>query len=116
MNLQTYLDTPWGRWEVLLEEPYCKVKRIFVNQDQRLSYQKHFKREELWTIVQGIATVTLDGITQDYGVGQVLHIPKESFHRVANKNYETLVFIEIQRGSYFGEDDIIRVEDDYGRN
>lgn len=110
-----FSDTPWGRWEVLLEAPYCKVKRIIVNSDKRLSYQKHFKREELWTVVQGIATVTLDGHVQDYGVGQVIHIPKESFHRVANHQLETLVFIEIQRGSYFGEDDIIRVEDDYGR-
>ncbi len=108
-------ETPWGSWEVLLEESYCKVKRICVNSGARLSYQKHFKREELWTVVQGIATVTLDGITQDYTEGQVIHIPLGSFHRVANTHPTPLAFIEIQRGTYFGEDDIVRTEDDYGR-
>lgn len=115
MNPESYCDTPWGRWEVLLEAPYCKVKRIIVNQNQRLSYQKHFKREEIWTIVQGTATITLDGVTQDYQTGQIVNVPTQTCHRVANKYPETLVLIEIQQGSYFGEDDIVRLEDDYGR-
>lgn len=110
-----YDDRPWGRWEILLEAPYCKVKRIIVKPKQRLSYQKHFKREELWTVVQGIATITCDGQVQDYGPGSVVHIPIEAAHRVENKTDLDVVFIEIQRGDYFGEDDIVRLEDDYGR-
>jgi mannose-6-phosphate isomerase len=113
---QEFSNTPWGRWEVLLDEVYCKVKRIVVNPGKRLSYQKHFKREELWTIVQGTATVTLDDIETEYNEGEVVFIPKESAHRVANTSEEPLVFIEIQRGTYFGEDDIVRLQDDYGRH
>src|SRR5688572_27424005 len=113
--METFADTPWGRWEVLLDAPYCKVKRIIVNAGQRLSYQKHFKRQELWTIVQGTATVTLDGVVKDYREGEVVHIPVQAAHRVANQKDKPVVFIEIQRGTYFGEDDIIRLEDDYGR-
>jgi len=107
--------TPWGSWEVLLDADYCKVKRIIVNPQGRLSYQKHFQRQELWTVVQGVATVTLDGHVTDYIEGQVVFIPKEAAHRVANLQDTPLVFIEIQRGTYFGEDDIVRLSDDYGR-
>ncbi len=109
------MDTPWGRWEVLLESYYCKVKRIIVTPGQRLSYQKHQHREELWTVVQGVATVTLDDVVLDYSVGQVIYIPLKAAHRVANTQDIPLVFIEIQRGTYFGEDDIERISDDYGR-
>ncbi len=108
-------NTPWGRWEVLLDAFYCKVKRIIVNPGERLSYQKHFKREELWTVVLGEATVTLNGAVSRYKAGESVRIPKEAFHRVANEESSPLVFIEIQRGEYFGEDDIVRIEDDYGR-
>ncbi len=111
----SFSEAPWGRWDVLLEEDYCKVKKITVNPGGRLSYQKHFKREELWTVVQGTATVTLNDVVKTYGIGDVVHIPKEAAHRVANTHQDTLVFIEIQRGTYFGEDDIIRLQDDYGR-
>lgn len=110
------LDTPWGRWEVLLDSSYCKVKRLIVNPGGRLSYQKHFKREEIWIVVQGIATVTLDGDTKDYTEGQIVFIPKEALHRIANTHHTPLVIIETQRGSYFGEDDIVRISDDYGRS
>lgn len=109
------LDTPWGRWEVLLDSSYCKVKRLTVHPNGRLSYQKHFKREEVWIVVQGTATVTLEGETKDYPEGSVVFIPKEALHRIANTHANTLIIIETQRGSYFGEDDIIRVSDDYGR-
>lgn len=114
-SIQNALDTPWGRWEVLLETSDYKVKRIIVAAGQRLSYQKHFKRQETWVVVAGVATVTLDGIVTQYQPGEVVHIPCEAAHRVANKGTETLAFIEVQRGTYFGEDDIIRLEDDYGR-
>lgn len=107
---------PWGYYEVLLDSNYCKVKRITVNPGQRLSYQKHLKREEHWTIVLGEATVTLNGKAFHLKEGHSLHIPHEAWHRIANQSTNPLVFIEIQRGHYFGEDDIIRSEDDYGRN
>lgn len=112
---EDYCDTPWGRWEVLLDADYCKVKRITVNPGQRLSYQKHFKRQEFWTIVQGTATITLDDEVKNYTVGELAHIPLEAKHRVANEGETPVVFIEVQQGTYFGEDDIIRFEDDYGR-
>ena len=108
-------DRPWGRWETLLEASYCKVKRIIVKPNERLSYQKHFKREELWTMVKGTGTVTIDGEAKDYKEGEIAHIPCESAHRIENRTDSELVFIEIQRGEYFGEDDIVRLEDDYGR-
>lgn len=115
MSVLSFADTPWGRWEVLLEEDYCKVKRIVVNPGQRLSYQKHFKREEVWTIVRGTPLVTINGKTTKHKEGDVIHIPKEAAHRITNSTATPVIFIEIQRGSYFGEDDILRLEDDYGR-
>lgn len=111
-----FKDTPWGRWEVLLDSHICKVKRITVKPGQRLSLQKHFKRREFWTIVQGTATVTIDDVIQDYHEDQIAVIPQGAVHRIENRSSEDVIFIEIQRGTYFGEDDIIRLEDDYGRS
>ena len=107
---------PWGRWEVLLEEPDYKVKRVTVLPGKRLSYQKHSKRNEHWSIIEGSALVTVDGKDTLLEAGQAIDIPKEAAHRVSNPGHSPLVFIEIQRGSYLGEDDIIRLEDDYGRS
>ncbi len=107
--------TPWGSWEVLLDSADCKVKRIIVRPQQRLSYQKHFKRSETWVVVNGVATVTLDGSTHAVRSGEVIQIPLQAAHRVANYETSDLVLIEVQQGSYFGEDDILRLDDDYGR-
>jgi mannose-6-phosphate isomerase-like protein (cupin superfamily) len=107
--------TPWGRWEVLLEETSYKVKRITVDPGHRLSYQKHFKRREHWFLVQGNALVTLDGRQVPLKGGEHIDIDCEVAHRIANQGTEPVVFIEVQQGSYLGEDDIIRLEDDYGR-
>ncbi|MFQ5965167.1 MAG: phosphomannose isomerase type II C-terminal cupin domain [Candidatus Scalinduaceae bacterium] len=106
---------PWGRWEVLLDEPNYKVKRITVLPGKRLSYQKHFKRNEHWMVVEGKALVILDDKEIYLEKGEAIDIPQEAAHRIANKGKGQLVFIEIQLGEYFGEDDIIRLEDDYGR-
>jgi mannose-6-phosphate isomerase-like protein (cupin superfamily)/glycosyltransferase involved in cell wall biosynthesis len=106
---------PWGRWEVLLDEPTYKVKRITVLPTKRLSYQKHFKRQEHWTIVQGQALVTLDGRDISLQAGETIDVPRGVAHRIANPGPENLIFIEVQDGTYFGEDDIIRLQDDYGR-
>ena len=108
-------NTPWGAWEVLLESPECKVKRITVEPGQRLSYQYHHHRREHWVIVSGVAMVTLDGNEQMYTTGEVVSIGFKIPHRVANQGPERLVFIEVQQGTYFGEDDIVRLQDDYGR-
>jgi mannose-6-phosphate isomerase-like protein (cupin superfamily) len=111
-----YANTPWGRWEVLLDAPDHKVKRITVNPGKRLSYQKHFKRQEHWFMVSGQALVTLDGEDIPLTAGQSVDIPQEAAHRMANPGETPLIFIETQTGSYFGEDDIVRLEDDYGRS
>ena len=114
MNIEKTI-TPWGSWEVLLDADYCKAKRIIVNPSKRLSYQKHFKRSEVWTVVKGVAAITIDGTTKDYKVGDVAMIPQEAAHRITNNAKEPVVIIETQLGTYFGEDDIVRLKDKYGR-
>ena len=109
------VERPWGRFYVLHDEPTYKLKKINVDSRQRLSYQFHNKRSEAWTIVKGIGTITLDGNIKEYRCGETILIPQGVKHRIENKNTEKLVFIEVQTGSYFGEDDIVRVEDDYNR-
>lgn len=106
---------PWGSYYVLEDAKTHKVKRIEVKPKGRLSYQYHYKRSEVWTMVSGEAIVTLDGKTIPLKAGDVIEIPKKAKHRVENPGTETLVFIEVQLGSYFGEDDIVRLEDDYNR-
>jgi mannose-6-phosphate isomerase-like protein (cupin superfamily) len=106
---------PWGRWVVLDDDGAFKVKRIEVLPGKRLSYQKHFKREEHWYIVKGQARVTRDGQDHLLGEGMCISIGREVLHRIENVGSDLLVFIEVQRGEYFGEDDIVRIEDDFGR-
>jgi mannose-6-phosphate isomerase len=107
---------PWGRYVVLEEGPGFKVKRIDVEPGRRLSYQRHGKRQEHWMVVAGSARVTLDGALIELGPGQTIDIPAGGAHRIENPGREVLTFIEIQRGSYLGEDDIERLADDYGRS
>ena len=110
------MDTrPWGSFTVLEEREAYKVKRIEVLPGKRLSYQKHEKRSEHWMIVQGQAVVTLEGKEIPLNPGQTVDIPQRAAHRIFNPGQDLLVFIEIQMGEYFGEDDIIRLEDDFGR-
>jgi len=110
------LDTrPWGCFAVLDERDVYKVKRIEVLPGKRLSYQKHEKRSEHWMIVQGQAVVTLEGKEIPLKSGQTIDILPKAPHRIFNPGKELLVFIEIQTGEYFGEDDITRLEDDFGR-
>ena len=106
---------PWGLFYVIHDEQNYKLKRIEVNSNHRLSYQYHQKRSETWIIIEGEATVTIEGKIQKYYKGQTVIIPKEAKHRVENNHPNKLVFIEVQTGSYFGEDDIIRIADDYKR-
>ena len=106
---------PWGIYEVLLDTPYCKVKRITVKPGGKLSYQYHHKRSERWVIVQGSAVVKLDDFEYDKTVGDAVYIPQGTKHRIWNPYEENCIFIEVQIGEYFGEDDIVRLEDDYNR-
>jgi mannose-6-phosphate isomerase len=113
-----YTETrPWGQFENLLDTDYCKVKRITVNPQQRLSYQYHYKREEVWTVVSGTGAVTINNLRTQVSKGSVVQIPIEAKHRIENTSEdEDLIFIEVQNGTYFGEDDIVRLKDDYKRN
>ena len=106
---------PWGTFTVLDEGENFKVKRIEVLPGKRLSYQKHAQRAEHWFVVQGTARVTLDDREINVSAGEAIDIAVGSAHRVENPGEELLVFIEVQRGSYLGEDDIVRLQDDFGR-
>ena len=110
-----YDERPWGSFTVLDEGENFKVKRIEVLPGKRLSYQKHAQRAEHWMVVAGEAKVTLDDEEITVQVGETVDIPVEAKHRVENASAEKLIFIEIQRGSYLGEDDIVRFSDDFGR-
>lgn len=106
---------PWGSWFIIDEGEGYQVKRIEVLPGQRLSYQTHELRSEHWYIVSGTATCVLEDETVVVPAGGSLQIPVGAAHRLSNLTDEPLVLIEVQRGSYFGEDDIVRLEDDYGR-
>lgn len=108
-------ERPWGSFEVLDDAPTHKVKRIQVHPGQRLSYQRHARRAEHWFVVWGIGDVTLEGQSRSVVAGDALDIPRGFAHRIANTGQGQLVFIEVQHGEYFGEDDIERLEDDFGR-
>ena len=106
---------PWGKYEVLADFDNFKIKRITVSPNQRLSYQYHHKRKEQWTVIEGGLTIILDGDKVFREPGQSISIPLGIPHRAWNETSEKVVFIEVQTGTYFGEDDIVRIEDDYMR-
>ncbi|HYR88843.1 MAG TPA: phosphomannose isomerase type II C-terminal cupin domain [Terriglobia bacterium] len=114
-NSPVYDERPWGNFTVLDEAENYKVKRIEVLPQKRLSYQKHTHRSEHWMVVRGSAKVTLDGREITVNLGGTVDIPAGAAHRIENVGTEKLIFIEIQRGPYLGEDDIQRLQDDYGR-
>jgi mannose-6-phosphate isomerase len=111
----TFERRPWGTFTVLDDGTDSKVKRLTVDPGQRLSYQSHAHRSEHWVVVAGRARVTLDGAEIDLDPGDAIDIPKGAAHRVSNPGPDELVFVEVQLGDYFGEDDIVRYSDDYGR-
>ena len=106
---------PWGEYEILLDEWNVKVKRISVKPNKRLSYQYHNKRREEWIVVKGNLTIILDDDKVFRYPGESIHIPIGARHRAWNETDEDVIFIEVQTGTYFGEDDIIRLEDDFDR-
>lgn len=109
-------ERPWGRYVVLGEAPNYKVKSITVDPGQRLSYQRHSHRAEHWFVVAGHGAVTLDGAERPVGAGDAVDVAVRGLHRIANTGDDPLVFIEVQHGESFEEDDIERIDDDYARN
>ena len=108
-------ERPWGSWEILARGDGYQVKRLVVRSGARLSYQTHEHRSEHWTVAHGTATCLLDGDTVELKTGGSVDVPVGTAHRLANLHEDELVVIEVQRGDYLGEDDILRLEDDYGR-
>lgn len=108
-------DRPWGSWHVLDEGAGYKVKRIEVVPGQRLSYQTHEHRSEHWIVVAGTATCVIDGAEVVAHVNETVFVEVGQAHRITNMHDDKLIIIEIQGGSYTGEDDIVRLADDYGR-
>ena len=106
---------PWGMYEVLLDSETTKVKRITVKPGGKLSYQYHHKRAEVWTCIKGRLSVVREDILHDLQPGESIDIPQGAKHRAYNDTMEIAQFIEVQTGTYFGEDDIVRLEDDYQR-
>lgn len=104
-------ERPWGYFQVLYEDEYCKVKRLVVYPGQRTSLQRHWHRTENWVVVQGTIQPEID----EHGNRVFPWIPPYTWHRIANVGKDDLVIVEVQTGSYFGEDDIERKEDDYDR-
>ncbi len=115
-NTALFEQRPWGSFTILDEKDNFKVKRLEVLPEKRLSYQRHQKRAEHWFVVQGTAKVTLNGVEILVKTGEAIDIATGMAHRVENPHSsDLLIFIETQTGSYFGEDDIERLDDDFGR-
>jgi mannose-1-phosphate guanylyltransferase/mannose-6-phosphate isomerase len=119
-NSVEHTDRPWGWYESIDEAPGLKVKRIGVLPGKQLSLQKHAQRAEHWVVVRGTAIVTLgqpDGSLKEttLKVGQHCDIALGQIHRLANRTNDPVEIVEVQLGSYLGEDDITRLQDDFGR-
>lgn len=109
-------ERPWGSFTVLDDTAFDhKVKRMVVSPGTRLSYQRHTRRAEHWFFVNGTAIVTLDGVEHELTAGESIDVGLSQLHRCENRGTTPVIFIEVQHGTYFGEDDIERVEDDFGR-
>ena len=107
---------PWGTYTNILDSDLCKVKIIEIKPQYQPSYQYHHKRAEHWIVVQGEGIVTIDEVERSVKVNDTIFVKVGQKHRIKNTSKsENLVFIEVQTGTYFGEDDIVRVEDDFGR-
>ena len=106
---------PWGRFYVSHDEPTYKIKLIEVDPIGRLSYQYHYKYSETSNIVKGIGTIKLEGAVKEYTSGKTILTPQAVRHCIENKGSEKVIFIEVQMGTYFEEDNIVWIEDDYNR-
>ena len=111
----TFENRPWGKFENILDSKICKVKKLTVNPSQHLSLQYHKKRSEHWIVVEGKASVNLNDKNIILKKGESIDIPLGARHSLGNDTKEVLIVIEVQLGIYFGEDDIIRINDSYNR-
>jgi mannose-6-phosphate isomerase len=108
-------ERPWGLFYVVHNEKHYKIKRLEIFPGKRLSYQYHTKRSESWIIIQGNPLITLDDKVFNYKEGDTVLIGNGTKHRIENIEQKDVIIIEVQTGTYFGEDDIIRIKDDYNR-
>ena len=113
--MREFDERPWGSYEVLEERPGFKVKVLEVKPGARLSLQRHARREEHWVVVEGVADVVCGDQELQLQKGEHIQIPPETNHRLGNSGEGRLAIIEVQLGDYLGEDDIVRLEDDYQR-
>lgn len=109
-------ERPWGSWHVIDVGPGYKIKRIHVKPGSRLSLQTHQYRSEHWVVVFGVATAIIDDVKRTAGPGDSVDVPRGAQHRLSNEGVEDLVIVEVQHGAYTGEDDIVRLDDDFGRH
>ena len=109
-------ERPWGTYQTLALGENYQVKIITVKPKGRLSLQKHSKRSEHWVVIKGTPTITIDQEIKTYTVNDRVFIPVTAVHRMENLTNEDATIVEVQIGSYLGEDDIIRLDDVYGRN
>lgn len=109
------IERPWGKYFKFHQEPGVWVKRIEVNPNCRLSLQKHQHRSEKWIVVMGSGMAVVDNIEMSIEFGSVVDVPLCAVHRLVNNGTKQLVIIEVACGEYLGEDDIIRLQDDYSR-
>jgi len=115
VQLPAVVHRPWGTYASLKEEDGYKVKRITVKPGEALSLQYHHQRAEHWVVVQGTAIVQIGDVEHKTLPGEYRYIPLKEKHRLTNIGQDELVLIEVQCGSYLGEDDIVRLVDTYGR-
>jgi mannose-1-phosphate guanylyltransferase/mannose-6-phosphate isomerase len=115
VNFHKTVHRPWGNYTILEDAVDCKVKRLVIKPGQVLSLQRHHRRAEHWTVVQGTAKVRLGDDEFLLKANQSTYVPTETLHRLENPGDEDIHLIEVQTGDYFGEDDIERLEDIYGR-
>jgi mannose-1-phosphate guanylyltransferase/mannose-6-phosphate isomerase len=106
---------PWGSYTVLEEGERYKIKRVVLNPGEKLSLQKHYHRSEHWVVVKGTAKVTIGDKEIFTHENESVYVPKSTLHRLENPGKVPLEIIEVQNGEYVGEDDIVRIEDHYGR-
>ncbi len=113
--MEEIVKRPWGSYQVIEKTEKYQIKKIIVSPKSQLSYQSHKYRDEHWFIIEGEGVVVLDEKEIKVNKGQSIDIPAGTKHRMKNISNENIFLLEIQTGTYFGEDDIIRYEDDYGR-
>jgi len=109
------IKRPWGSFTTIYKQKNLKIKKIFINPNEKISLQFHKHRSEHWVIIKGLLKITVDNIIKNYNKNETIYIPCFSKHRIENYGIDIAEIIEIQQGKYLEEDDIVRIEDIYGR-